>query len=522
MIERITLSQRLALAFTLLPAAMLVLALLSAHDLTRATERLRGYVAGAEARAALAADMHIAVEQRAIAARNMLLLDDAADIAREGTAAREAHEQVARILDDLKRHVHDDADTSDEARRLVARIEDVERRYAPVALQVVALAAQGRRDEARLMMNRDCRPLLGELAQAAHDYDDLAKRQSADAVASALAEAEGQRLVLVGFSTLALIGAAVAGIALRRSIVRPLAQAVGVAEAVADGDLTHHIEARGRDEIAALMRALATMSDKLQHVVRQVRDGSDSIAVGTREIAVGSADISARTETQASALQQTAATMDQLGSTVRHNADRAGQADQLAARACTIAGRGGEAMQQVVHTMGEIEERSRRVLDIVGVIDGIAHQTRLLALNAAVEAARAGDHGRGFAVVAGEVRTLAQRSAVAAQEIKALVTDSAARVEQGSGRVRDAGQTLQELTDAIRHVGTIVAEIRSGSEEQASGVHQVGEAMAQIDSATQNNAALVEESAAATERLRDQAARLAQLVSVFRVAGTPA
>ncbi|MGC4077019.1 MAG: methyl-accepting chemotaxis protein [Rubrivivax sp.] len=522
MIERITLSQRLGLAFVLLPAAMLALALLSAQALSQAADRLEHYVNDADARASLAGQMHIAVEQRAVAARNMVLLSDGAEIAKEGVAAREAHERVRAALETLQRHARDDGDSTDETRRLVARMDDIERRYAPVALQVVGLAGEGRQDEARQRMNRDCRPLLAELAAAARDYGAHAKRQGEEAVAASLADAQRQRWILLASSALALVAAVVGGFLLRRSIVRPLGEAVRVAEAVAKGDLTHRIEAHGRDEIAALMRALATMSAQLERVVRQVRDGSDSIAVGTHEIAVGSADISARTETQASALQQTAATMDQLGSTVRHNADRAGQADRLAADACTIAGRGGEAMQQVVQTMGEIEDRSKRVLDIIGVIDGIAHQTRLLALNAAVEAARAGEHGRGFAVVAGEVRTLAQRSAVAAQEIKGLVNDSAERVEQGSGRVRDAGQRLQELTEAIRHVGTIVAEIRSGSDEQATGVRQVGEAMAQIDSATQNNAALVEESAAATERLRDQAARLAQLVAVFRVGAATA
>jgi len=303
-----------------------------------------------------------------------------------------------------------------------------------------------------------------------------------------------------------------------RSIVRPLLAAVRVAETVAAGDLGSRIEASGRDETAQLLGALDRMNSSLAAIVRQVRAGSDSMATGTAEIASGNADLSQRTEEQAGSLQQTAASMAQLTAAVRLNADHAGQAAQRAAAAAACATQGGEAVARVVKTMDEIAAASRRIGDIIGVIDAIAFQTNILALNAAVEAARAGEQGRGFAVVAAEVRALAQRSAQAAHEVRVLIADSAARVETGAALAGEAGRTMQGIVAEVGSVNALIGDIGRASSEQSQGIVAVGEAITRIDEVTQQNAALVEQSAAAAESLRLQAARMAELVAVFRLA----
>jgi methyl-accepting chemotaxis protein len=294
-------------------------------------------------------------------------------------------------------------------------------------------------------------------------------------------------------------------------------EAVAMARAVADGDLTTQLKLRAGDT-RSLMANLHSMQQSLARAVTQVRQGSESVATASTQIADGNQDLSGRTEQQASALQQTASTMEELGTTVRHNADNARQANELARNAASVAVKGGGVMGQVVETMKGINHSSRKIADIISVIDAIAFQTNILALNAAVEAARAGEQGRGFAVVAGEVRSLAQRSAEAAREIKGLITASVERVDQGSALVNLAGKTMEEIVASIGRVSGIVGEISAASTEQSSGVGQVSLAVQQMDEATQRNAALVEESAAAAENLKQQAQQLVQAVAVFRVA----
>jgi methyl-accepting chemotaxis protein len=301
------------------------------------------------------------------------------------------------------------------------------------------------------------------------------------------------------------------------SILRPLAHAVRVTERVAKGNLQTLVEERGTDEFSKLMRALNEMQRHLTKVVSQVRYGSESVATASAEIAQGNHDLSSRTENQASALEQTAASMEELSSTVRQNADNASQANQLAMSASTVAIQGGDVVAQVVDTMKGINEASRKISDIINVIDGIAFQTNILALNAAVEAARAGEQGRGFAVVASEVRALAGRSAEAAKEIKSLIDDSVRRVERGTILVDKAGNTMQEVVSSIRRVTDIMGEISAASKEQSQGVSQVGEAISQMDQATQQNAALVEEMAAAATSLKGQAEELVRTVDVFKL-----
>ena len=300
-------------------------------------------------------------------------------------------------------------------------------------------------------------------------------------------------------------------------ITRPLQAASRIARQVADGDLSTHIAVTGKDETGVLLQALKDMHDSLVRIVGEVRTGTDTMTTATAEIASGNMDLSARTEEQANSLGTTAATMEELTSTVKQNADNARQANQLAMTASQVAVRGGTVVAQVVDTMASINASSNKIVDIIAVIDGIAFQTNILALNAAVEAARAGEQGRGFAVVASEVRSLAQRSAAAAKEIKTLIGDSVEKVDAGGKLVSAAGTTMTDIVDSVRRVTDIMGEIVAASQEQSSGIEQVNRAIAQMDDATQQNAALVEQAAAASQSLQEQAGQLSQVVAVFKM-----
>jgi len=324
------------------------------------------------------------------------------------------------------------------------------------------------------------------------------------------------RYAALGLVSLALF-AVILFLLVRANVTRPLARAEEAARRIAKGELDVQLDIRNKDEIGLVLRALNGISNNLSGVVGQVRSGAEQIATASNEIAAGNLDLSSRTEEQASSLEETAASMEQLSSAVRQNADNAAQANQMALAASGIAAKGGEVVAQVVDTMGSINQSSRKIVDIISVIDGIAFQTNILALNAAVEAARAGEQGRGFAVVAQEVRNLAQRSATAAKEIKALIDDSVSKVDIGSKQVAQAGSTMQEVVVSVRRVTDIMAEISTASEEQRAGIGQVHEAIAQMDQVTQQNAALVEEAAAAAHALQDQAADLEQVVRIFKL-----
>ena len=315
-----------------------------------------------------------------------------------------------------------------------------------------------------------------------------------------------------------LMGAFV-GYRLIRAITGPLNASVRIARNVAGGDLTQNIYVESGDETGQLLQALKDMNEGLVATVSKVRQCTETIGVASGEIAQGNADLSARTESQAGSLEETASSMEELTATVKQNADNAAQANQLVVAASEYATKGGEVVGQVVHTMGSIKDSSRKIVDIIGVIDGIAFQTNILALNAAVEAARAGEQGRGFAVVAAEVRNLAQRSAGAAKEIKALIGDSVEKVDAGSRLVDEAGQTMEQIVNSVRHVADIMGEITSASQEQSAGIGEINQAIVQMDEMTQQNAALVEQAAAAAESMQEQAAILAEAVAAFKLAG---
>jgi methyl-accepting chemotaxis protein-1 (serine sensor receptor) len=371
-------------------------------------------------------------------------------------------------------------------------------------------------------------PAAGDAAVAGVDREPARllaesgkKIAATSAAVSAQAAADAHQATVASLVLMLVVGVAGIGVGIvfSRSITRPVDRAVGLARTIADGDLTAKVQVVGRDEIAELLKALASMQGSLASVVGHVRENAETVAAASSQIALGAGDLSARTEEQASALQQAASSMEELGTTVRQNADNATQANQLAQGASAVARKGGDVVGEVVATMKGISESSRRVVDIISVIDGIAFQTNLLALNAAVEAARAGEQGRGFAVVANEVRNLAQRSADAAKEIKALISASVERVEQGTALVDQAGATMTEIVSSITRVTDIMGEITVASAEQSQGVGQIGEAITHMDDATQQNAALVEESAAAAESLKEQAHKLVETVAVFKLAG---
>ncbi len=333
-------------------------------------------------------------------------------------------------------------------------------------------------------------------------------------------EADGNRLrwVLLGIVLVVTAGGAAGAWTLTRSIKQPLDESVDVARRIAAGDLSHRLQTARHDEFGDLMRAMETMRSELSRLVSGVRDGAAHIAQSSGEIAQGNQDLSSRTEQQASSLQQTAASLEELTTTVQQSAASAKQATELATSATQVATKGGQVVHQVVEAMTDIEGQSRKIADIIGVIDGIAFQTNILALNAAVEAARAGEQGRGFAVVAAEVRTLAQRSAQAAREIKALIGSSVERVSDGSRLVTDAGSTMRDIEQSIQQVADLIAEISAATQQQSTGIVQVNQAVAQLDQATQQNAALVEQASAASRSLNEESTKLEAAVRVFQVA----
>ncbi|MCF8169212.1 MAG: HAMP domain-containing protein [Rhodoferax sp.] len=354
------------------------------------------------------------------------------------------------------------------------------------------------------------------------EFNVLAMKAMTNTMDDRVSNLRRTELLTLAILVLGMAASVFLSIAFVRSITGPVGEAVAVARAVADGDLQIKVPVRGTNEFGQLMSALSEMRDHLAQVVTKVREGSEGVATASSEIAAGNHDLSARTESQASALEQTAASMEQLSDTVKQNANSAGQANQLAMSASTVAVKGGEVVGQVVETMKHINDSSKKIADIISVIDGIAFQTNILALNAAVEAARAGEQGRGFAVVASEVRSLAGRSADAAKEIKTLITASVDRVAHGTALVDQAGATMTEVVASIRSVTDIMGEISAASTEQSLGVSQVGEAVTQMDQVTQQNAALVEEMAAAASGLKSQAEDLVQVVSVFKLESSAA
>jgi methyl-accepting chemotaxis protein-1 (serine sensor receptor) len=377
----------------------------------------------------------------------------------------------------------------------------------------------GQSDEAEQILFKQMAQLFSVFTQRADALTAFQLKAAAAAYQSSQTMYGWFRILAVGGVLFGLVLVAVSAFFLMRAITQPLHEMLGHFESISGGDLSGRIEVRSTNEMGLLTSGLKKMQESLIETVQHVRASSSAIASATTQIAAGNLDLSSRTEQQASSLEETASSMEELTSTVRQNADNARQANQLAVSASEVAVKGGDVVSQVVETMDAINASAKKIVDIIGVIDGIAFQTNILALNAAVEAARAGEQGRGFAVVASEVRNLAQRSASAAKEIKELIGDSVGKVDTGTRLVAQAGTTMGEVVSGVRRVTDIIAEISAASQEQSSGIDQVNQAIAQMDQVTQQNAALVEEAAAAAESLNDQAAKLEQVVSVFKLDG---
>jgi methyl-accepting chemotaxis protein-1 (serine sensor receptor) len=517
---RMTVKAKLSVAFGCLAAIVLVVSALAVRALGHGHDNYARYVGETGHRLATANDILDATNARAVAARNLVLVTAPGDRDTERTAVTKAHEKVGATVAKLKDAISKADNATDRERTLFSEIETVESRYGPVALNIVDLALADKRDEAIARMNADCRPLLAELIKAANAYIAHGQAGAAAEIDSAGSDYVTSRNLMLGGCALSIALGVVLALTITRGLVSALgaepAELNAAAQRIAEGELGP-VTGADRAPVGSVMAALGHMQARLAEVVSQVRQASDSIATGSAEIANGNADLSQRTEEQASNLQQTAASMEQMNATVKNSAETALQATQLATSASAAAQKGGQVVGEVVSTMNEITQSSRKIADITGVIDGIAFQTNILALNAAVEAARAGEQGRGFAVVASEVRSLAQRSAEAAKEIKSLIGASVERVEAGSRLVGEAGENMENIVSQVKRVADLMAEISSATIEQTSGIGQVSDAVTQLDQATQQNAALVEESAAAADSLKQQASRLAAVVCVFKL-----
>jgi methyl-accepting chemotaxis protein len=447
---------------------------------------------------------------------NTLVMTDAGQVKKELDNLARVMAASETSLTTLKGLIGDDA-----GRERLAAIEAQRAKFLPAQADFVKLIAEDNKDDALVKYQFAIRPVQARYFAALEKFVEHQHGVMEAASSGTLAQARHAGLLILAASAVACtLGVVVAWLA-TRSITLPLRRAVTVAQRVAAGDLTSHITVRGSDETGQLMTALQEMNQGLHGIVGNVRSGTESIAMASAEIASGNMDLSVRTEQQAASLQRTAGSIRDLTDNVRRNAASAQQADALAQSASGIARQGGEAVAQVVRTMGTIDASSKKIADIIGVIDGIAFQTNILALNAAVEAARAGEQGRGFAVVASEVRSLAQRSSGAAKEIRTLISASVEQVAEGSRMVHQAGSTMGEVVESVRRVTEIIGQITQASQQQSQGIEEVQHNVEQMDSATQQNAALVEQAAAAADSLKNQSISLEQTVSLFKLQAHP-
>ncbi|MGK5063900.1 methyl-accepting chemotaxis protein [Janthinobacterium sp. LB3P112] len=502
---------RLGIGFAVVLGLLVAVLLVGLYSMGQLSARTHDIVADKNVKMAAANTMSDNVRNITLAITSVVVAPTEALVQAELAKIGEARKKYGAAKETLQKKISTDKETA-----LMAELDAALKSGAPLNNKVIELRNAGQTEEAIAFLTQQAAPGLKRVLGALDSLLAYEAQQAAQAATDAETLSASARASMLALGSVAvLLGAFVAWI-ITRSITQPINAAVAVAETVASGDLSSHIVVNSSDETGRLLGALKAMNDSLLGVVAQVRHGTEAISTASSEIAAGNLDLSSRTEEQASSLEETASAMEELTSTVKQNADNARQANQLAKSASEVAVRGGSIVSQVVDTMGTINASSKKIVDIIGVIDGIAFQTNILALNAAVEAARAGEQGRGFAVVATEVRNLAHRSASAAKEIKELIAASVANVDTGSRLVNEAGQTMGDIVDSIVRVTDIMGEITSATHEQTIGIEQINMAIAQMDEVTQQNAALVEEAAAASQSMQEQAGELAHVVGFFK------
>ena len=512
MIKNMRIGQRLALGFGVVICLLLTLAGLSYLRIASLNQEVGKMVDVRYPKTVVANTIKADVNEATRSMLNVLIMTDPSQITKELANIEARNASATKAIADLT------ATTTDpKAVEILKAIGVIRNRFIPGQATFITLINEDKKDDAMVKFMFSLRPQQTKYFEQLDKFIAYQNAEMVTAGKEASAQTKNTQLVIMALSLGAAFISLVVAFLATRSITRPLNEAVDVAKRVADGDLTSNIVVNSTDETGQMMEALKFMNDSLIRIVAEVRTGTVSIAEASSEIASGNLDLSSRTEQQASSLGQTSRSMHELTSTVQQNADNARQANQLAAKASEVAVRGGSVVTNVIETMGSITASSKKIVDIIGVIDGIAFQTNILALNAAVEAARAGEQGRGFAVVASEVRNLAQRSAAAAKEIKALIGDSVSKVREGSNLVEQAGVTMEEVVASVRRVTDIMGEITSASQEQSAGIAQVNSTILEMDETTQQNASLVEEAAAAAASKPDQAANLQRVVSVFKL-----
>ncbi|WP_343741976.1 methyl-accepting chemotaxis protein [Herbaspirillum huttiense] len=511
-ITDIKISVRLGVCFAALVMVMCVIAAVAVKNLWKISDATDEIVRDRYAKVALVTQINDKVNTAARALRNAIIAPDQATTDKYAERSLSNSREISELMADLEKRL-----SSPQGKEMFAKLKGARGEYVKPRDKVFELLRQQKKAEAGDILFKETIPAQDKYFAALKDLIAF----QVDLMNQSVAKGEEASTTAVNtvfiLSGVAVLLSVLCAVMITRSITRPLNEAVQVATAVAAGDLTVQIDNSSKDETGALLASLKAMNDNLHRIVTEVRQGSDTINTASGEIATGNLDLSSRTEQQAGALEETASAMEELTSTVKQNADNARQANTLAETASQVAIQGGSVVGEVVQTMSQINDASRKIVDIISVIDGIAFQTNILALNAAVEAARAGEQGRGFAVVASEVRTLAQRSAAAAKEIKTLIDASVERVENGSRLVEQAGTTMDEVVASVKRVTDVVAEITAASGEQSDGIEQINQAIVQMDEVTQQNAALVEEAAAAAQSLQEQSGRLVETVSIFKL-----
>ncbi len=511
-IANLKIGVRLGLAFGLIILFLAIIVAVSLARMHDAEQRMNNMLEDRYKKITLATEVKYNVSLIHQHLRNALIDSDAEGLKKEIEAMNALRTTNKGLLDTFDKIIN-----VPKARTIFTAITEARSKDLEAQKELLALLSDGKQSEAKALLNSKIKDAERTYIKQINEMIDLQAGKMAEESNLAKSAFASGRIIMTTTALGALAIALLAAWLATRSITNPMSAAVAMARRVADGDLTANIEVKSTDETGQLMQALKDMNGSLANIVREVRSGTDTLVTASAQIASGNMDLSSRTEQQASSLEETASSMEELTSTVKQNADNAHQASQLAVSASEVALKGGSVVSEVVQTMGSINESSKKIVDIIAVIDGIAFQTNILALNAAVEAARAGEQGRGFAVVAAEVRNLAQRSAAAAKEIKTLIGNSVEKVDAGTKLVDQAGATMNEVVASVKRVTDIISEITAASQEQNSGIEQINQAITQMDDVTQQNAALVEQAAAAAQAMEDQIGNLSRAVGVFKL-----